>query len=81
MIIKKEHKNIFITENKESYLYSLASKLKAEVIHHNNFIGGRYSVLSEVGMLPAEIMGLNANKFKQYFCWGGIPWCCLPFYR
>ncbi len=65
VIIKKEHKNIFITENKESYLYSLASKLKAEVIHHNNFIGGRYSVLSEVGMLPAEIMGLNANKFKQ----------------
>ena len=29
------------------------------VIHHNNFIGGRYSVLSEVGMLPAELMGLK----------------------
>ena len=55
MIIKKEHKNIFITENKESYLYLLANKLKAEIIHHNNFIGGRYSVLSEVGMLPAEL--------------------------
>ena len=27
---------------------------------------GRYSVLSEVGMLPAELMGLNANKFKQF---------------
>ena len=65
VIIKKEHKNIFITENKESYLYTLANKLKADVVHHNNFIGGRYSVLSEVGMLPAEIMGLNANKFKQ----------------
>ena len=65
VIIKKEHKNIFITENRESYLYLLANKLKAEIIHHNNFIGGRYSVLSEVGMLPAELMGLNANKFKQ----------------
>ena len=32
----------------------LAKKLKAEVIYHNDFIGGRYSVLSEVGMLPAE---------------------------
>jgi glucose-6-phosphate isomerase len=39
--------------------------LKAEIIHHNNYIGGRYSVLSEVGMLPAELMGLNPNKFKQ----------------
>ncbi|MDA9681277.1 glucose-6-phosphate isomerase, partial [Candidatus Pelagibacter sp.] len=28
-------------------------------------IGGRYSVLSEVGMLPAELMGLNINNFKQ----------------
>ena len=31
----------------------------------NNFIGGRYSVLSEVGMLPAELMGLNPSKFRQ----------------
>jgi glucose-6-phosphate isomerase len=65
VIIRNKDKNIFITENKESYLHSLAQKLKAEVIHHNNFIGGRYSVLSEVGMLPAELMGLNASKFKQ----------------
>ena len=33
---------------------------------HNNFIGGRYSVLSEVGMLPAELMGLKSQKFKQF---------------
>jgi len=65
VIIKKNDKNIFITENKKSYLYLLAEKLKAEIIHHNNFIGGRYSVLSEVGMLPAELMGLNVAKFKQ----------------
>ena len=65
VIIKKNDKNVFITENKKSYLYLLAVKLKAEIIHHNNFIGGRYSVLSEVGMLPAELMGLNVSKFKQ----------------
>jgi len=58
-------KNIFITENKESYLKNLATNLKAEVIEHKNYIGGRYSVLSEVGMLPAEIMGLNEKKFKR----------------
>jgi len=58
-------KNIFITENKKSYLSNLANDLKAEIIEHKNFIGGRYSVLSEVGMLPAEIMGLNEKKFKR----------------
>ena len=63
--IKKKDKNIFITENKSSYLYSLAEKLKSDIIHHNNFIGGRYSVLSEVGMLPAELMGLKPNNFRQ----------------
>ena len=45
---------------------TLAKKLKAEVIHHNDFIGGRYSVLSEVGMLPADLMGLKQKKFRQF---------------
>ena len=44
----------------------LANELKAEIVYHNNFIGGRYSVLSEVGMLPAGLMGLNPKKFRQY---------------
>jgi len=65
ILIKKEDENIFITENKKNFLNFLANNLKSEVIHHNNFIGGRYSVLSEVGMLPAELMGLNIRKFKQ----------------
>ena len=65
VLIKKKDTNIFITENKKSYLYLLAEKLKADIVHHNNFIGGRYSVLSEVGMLPAELMGLNSNNFKN----------------
>ena len=50
LLIKKKEKNIFITENKKNYLYALAKKLKAEIVHHNNYIGGRYSVLL-VGML------------------------------
>ena len=65
ILIRKNDKNIFITENKNSYLRNLAINLKSEIINHNNFIGGRYSVLSEVGMLPAELMGLNEKKFKQ----------------
>ncbi len=65
LLLKKKHKNIFITEDKKSYLYLLAEKLKADIVEHNNFIGGRYSVLSEVGMLPADLMGLKSNKFKN----------------
>jgi glucose-6-phosphate isomerase len=65
LLIKKEDQNIFITEKKKNYLTLLAEKLKADIIHHNDYIGGRYSVLSEVGMLPAELMGLNINNFKQ----------------
>jgi len=65
ILIKKKDKNLFITEKKESYLSLLAKKLKAEVVDHNNYIGGRYSVLSEVGMLPAELMGLNYKNFRQ----------------
>ena len=64
--LKKNKNNIFITENKECYLRLLAAKLKSEIIDHNNFIGGRYSVLSEVGMLPASLIGLNDKKFKQF---------------
>ena len=57
---------IFITENKNNYLRKIAEKMKCEIIEHKNYIGGRYSVLSEVGMLPAELMGLNEKKFKQF---------------
>ncbi len=66
IIIKKKDKNLFITDNKKNYLYLFAEKLKAEIIHHNNYIGGRYSVLSEVGMLPSELMGLKSENFKQF---------------
>ena len=66
LIAKKNNPNIFITENKKNYLYQLAKKLKGEIVHHNNYIGGRYSVLSEVGMLPAELMGFKSKNFRQF---------------
>ena len=64
--IKGSDKNIFITDNKKSILKKIGLDLKNDIIDHNNYIGGRFSVLSEVGMLPAELMGLNPNKFKQF---------------
>ena len=64
--IKKNDKNILITDDKKSILKKIGLQLKNEIINHNDYIGGRYSVLSEVGMLPAELMGLNPKKFKQF---------------
>ena len=64
--INKFDQNVFITENKKNYLHVLANKLKSEIVHHNNYIGGRYSVLSEVGMLPADLMGLKPDHFRQF---------------
>ncbi len=66
ILIKNKNKNIFIVENQKNYLNDLAKKLKGEIIEHKNYIGGRYSVLSEVGMLPSELMGLNEKNFKQF---------------
>ena len=66
VLVKEKDKNIIITELKNSYLTNLANKIKSEVFEHKNYLGGRYSVLSEVGMLPAELMNLNENKFKQF---------------
>ena len=56
--------SIFITENKDNYLRRVAKEMKREIFEHKNFIGGRYSVLSETGMLPASLMGLDYKKFK-----------------
>ena len=68
LLLQKQgkNKNIFLCEKKNNFLSLLAKKLKAEIFEHKNYIGGRYSVLSETGMLPAELMGLNEKKFKRY---------------
>ena len=50
--VKKKQENIFITENKKSYLHILAQKLKSEIVHHNNYIGGRvYTVNKKIGKI------------------------------
>lgn len=43
---------VIITENKESILKSYADKNKIKFVEHNDRIGGRFSILSETGMLP-----------------------------
>jgi glucose-6-phosphate isomerase len=65
-IIKKNAKNIIlISEKKNNYLFSLSKKFNLFHVEHKNFIGGRYSVLSEVGILPAYLMGLNILNLRS----------------
>ena len=65
-VIKQDANNvIIISEKKNNFLFNLAKKYNLFHIEHKNFIGGRYSVLSEVGMVPAYLMGLNISKFRS----------------
>ena len=63
---QKKNKNIILSVKKNNLLSLLSKKLKAEFFEQKNYIAGRYSVLSEVGMLPAELMGLDEKKFKRF---------------
>ena len=63
--LEQKNKNIFICENTNNYIKNMANKLNCLIINHKNYIGGRYSVLSEVGMLPAIFMGLKPKNFKN----------------
>ena len=60
-----KNKLIIITEITDSALMAIANKYDAEIIGHKECIGGRYSVLSESGMFPVALMGLNLMKFKN----------------
>ena len=60
-----KNKLIIIAEPTDNSLMDIANKYNAEVIEHKEFISGRYSVLSETGMFPAALMGLNLMKFKN----------------
>ncbi len=53
-----------VTEPKPSALKSFAQSIAAPVLDHPLGIGGRYSVLSMVGVLPALIMGLDVAAIR-----------------
>ena len=60
-----KNKLIIIAEPTDNALMAIANKYNAEIIEHKEFISGRYSVLSETGMFPAALMGLDLMKFKN----------------
>ena len=46
-------------------MFSLTKKFNLFYIEHKKNIGGRYSVLSEVGIVPAYLMGINIQKLRS----------------
>lgn len=69
-ILKQKYPNsyqdrIFVTTERDSYLYSLSKKNGYKVIELDNNIVGRYSVLSSVGMLPLAFLGVNINNIMK----------------
>ena len=64
-ILKNNAKNIIIiSEKNENILYSIAKKYNLFFIEHKKYLGGRYSVLSEVGVVPSYFMGINIKKLR-----------------
>ncbi|HEX2591497.1 MAG TPA: hypothetical protein VHL34_08370, partial [Rhizomicrobium sp.] len=60
-----KHHFVAITEPHDSALRKFATGIGAPVLDHPEGIGGRYSVMTLVGMFPAMLMGLNAKAFRE----------------
>jgi len=66
--IKKNQKNlILVSERRNNALFDIAKKYNLFYVEHKDYIGGRYSVLSEVGILPAYLMGINIFSLRKNF--------------
>jgi len=58
-------RTIVITEPKSNPLRDLAAARKLRTLDHDPNIGGRYSVLSIVGLLPALIAGIDVAALRR----------------
>lgn len=55
---------VVVTEPAENPLRRLATRLGATILDHDPGVGGRFSVLSLVGLLPAYVAGLDGAKVR-----------------
>ncbi len=61
--ISLKKKFFIITEDKQSSLKEIQEENNFDLIIHPDSIGGRYSVFSIVGLLPASIVNFNIKNF------------------
>ena len=55
----------FLTENKESPITNLAKEFNIKTFEHHKTVGGRFSYLSNTGLIPAAIAGLDIDAIRQ----------------
>ena len=65
-ITKNNFKNIIvISEKGNNFLFNLSKQLNLFHIEHKKYLGGRYSVLSETGIIPSHLMEINITKLRS----------------
>jgi glucose-6-phosphate isomerase len=60
-----KHHFTVVTEPKPNPLRAFAEGIGCAILDHPVGVGGRYSVLTNVGMLPALLMGLDAEALRK----------------
>jgi len=55
----------FLTEDKESPLTNLAKEFNIKTLPHHKTVGGRFSYLSNVGLIPSAIAGLDIKEIRN----------------
>ena len=63
--IVKSKNFLIITENKDSSLLKIAKCYKMHVLEHDKNIGGRFSIFSNVGLIPAILSGIDPVAFRE----------------
>ncbi len=53
---------LIVTEDNENSLLKIAKLNQCKILKHEKNIGGRYSIFSNVGMIPAIIAGIDVKK-------------------
>jgi glucose-6-phosphate isomerase len=56
---------IFVTQNHQNSIAKIAKEIGSKIYHHPENIGGRFSYLTIVGLLPAAICGLNISAIRN----------------
>lgn len=56
---------MLLTENTDNPLRKLAHAYDLRTLTHNPKVGGRFSVFSEVGLLPAMLAGMDVRALRQ----------------
>lgn len=63
--IIKSKNFLIITEDKDSSLIRIAKCYKIPVLEHNKNIGGRFSIFSNVGLIPAILSDVDPFIFRE----------------